>query len=134
MNCLVLAIDTHSVKCFGFSCVLRQTCARMEVRGRLRGFAVCVCVCNHWVVWVFAGDNAGSHIQRSCGGAAEAVSDGVTVDPETAGPDRCQKHTPSPPARQRQGTVVPHTVGPLLLLLYIYIYIFTSYDKILLLI
>ncbi|TKS84638.1 RIMS-binding protein 2 [Collichthys lucidus] len=48
-------------------------------------------------------DNAGSHIQRSCGGAAEAVSDGVTVDPETAGPDRCQKHTPSPPARQRQG-------------------------------
>ena len=64
----------------------------------------------------FAGDNAGSHVHCSCGGAAEAVSDGAAVDPETAGHDLCQKHTPSPPARQSQGTVVPLTVGPLLLL------------------
>lgn len=64
----------------------------------------------------FAGDNAGSHVQCSCGGAAEAVSDGVTVDPETAGHDRCQKHTPSPPAHQGQGIVVPHTASLLLLL------------------
>lgn len=73
-------------------------------------------MCN-LIVWVFfAGDNAGSHVHCSCGGAAEAVSDGATVDPETAGHDLCQKHTPSPPARQSQGTVVPLTVGLLLLL------------------
>lgn len=63
-----------------------------------------------------AGDNAGSHVQRSCGGAAQAVSDGAAVDPETVGHDRSQKHTASPPAQQGQGTVVPHTVDLLVLL------------------
>lgn len=56
----------------------------------------------------FAGDNTGSRGQGSHGGAAEAVSDGVTVDPETACHDRCQKPAPSPPSHQGQGTTVPH--------------------------